>query len=158
MKKLILASAIITCFITSCQSDSKKYTTVDSTIMSEQQKDYKISDECFNYADDKGSSAKLLIYGTGANRVLGQLSYSVNGKDKNSGAFYGYMKGDTIIVDYKFLSEGVYSHREVAWIRKGDQLLEGYGAVKEVNGDVKFRDIRKLTFGKSIIFNKTDCK
>ncbi|KQR68144.1 hypothetical protein [Pedobacter sp. Leaf176] len=158
MKKLILASAIIASFVTSCQSDSKKYTTVDSTIMSEQQRDYKIPDECFTYDDKKGSTGKLLIYGTGADRVLGQLSYSVDGKDKNSGDFYGYMKGDTIIVDYKFQSEGVYSHREVAWVRKGDQLLEGYGATKDVNGDVKFQDVKKLTFGKSIIFDKTDCK
>jgi len=158
MKKLILASAIITSIITSCQSDSKKYTTVDSTIMSEQQQGYKTPDECFIYDDNKGNSGELLIYGTGANRVLGHLSYSVNGKDKNSGAFYGNMKGDTIIIDYKFQSEGIYSHREVAWLRKGDQLLEGYGDIKKVNGDVKFKNVRKLTFGKSIIFNKTDCK
>lgn len=158
MKKIMFASVIIISIISSCQSDSKKYTTVDSTIMSEQQKDYKIPDECFTYDNNKGSTGKLLIYGTGANRVLGQLSYIIDGKDKNSGDFYGYMMGDTIIVDYKFQSEGVYSHREVAWLRKGDQLLEGYGDVKEVNGDVKFKNVRKLIFGKSIVFTKTNCK
>jgi len=158
MKKLILAGVIITSIIAACQSDSKKYTTVDSSIMSKQQEGYKTPDECFIFDDNKGSSGKLLIYGTGVNRVLGELSYSLNGKDKNSGAFYGNMKGDTIIVDYKFQSEGVYSHREVAWLRKGDQLLEGYGDVKDVNGNIKFKDVKKLTFGKSIIFNKTSCK
>jgi len=158
MNKLPLIIAITILFMASCQSDSKKYTTVDSSIMSEHREDYKTPDECFTFDDNNGNNGDLLIYGTGSNRVLGKLSYRLSGKDKNYGAFYGYMKGDTIIVDYKFQSEGVYAHREVAWIRKGDQLLEGYGDVYEKNGDVKFKDVSKLTFGKSIIFNKTVCK
>ena len=158
MNKLFSIIAIPVLFMASCQSDSKKYTTVDSSIMSDRQQDYKSPDECFTFNDNKGSTADILIYGTGFNKVLGKLSYSFSGKDKNDGTFYGYKKGDTIIVDYKFQSEGVYSHREVAWIRKGDQLLEGYGDIYEKNGNVKFKDVSKLTFGKSVIFNKTVCK
>jgi len=157
MKKIMFASVIITSIISACQSDSKKYTTIDSSIMSGEVTKYTVPDECFGYK--KGNStASLRIYGTGENKVLGELKYQFEGKDKNSGVIYGLVKGDTIIVDYKFQSEGVYSHREVAWLRKGDQLLEGYGDVKDVNGDVKFKDVRKLTFGKSIVFTKTNCK
>jgi len=142
----------------SCQSDDKKYTTVDSTIMSEQQGDYKAPDECFTYKDKDGGTASLVIYGTGSNKVLGKLNYILAGKDRNDGQFYGFMKGDTIIVDYKFESEGVFSNRQVVWLRQGDKILEGYGDVYEANGNVKFKNIKKLTFGKSIIFEKTDCK
>ncbi|MCZ4224572.1 hypothetical protein [Pedobacter rhodius] len=157
MRKLFAAFAFITTAILSCQSDNKKYTTVDSTIMSGQETVYTVPDECFEYKKDN-STASLRIYGTGENKVLGQLKYQFDGKDKNSGDIYGLVKGDTIIVDYKFQSEGEYSHREVAWLRKGDQLLEGYGDVYQVNGDTKFKDIHKLIFGKSITLTKTNCK
>ncbi|WP_316831084.1 hypothetical protein [Pedobacter aquatilis] len=159
MKKLIAAIAVTTSIMASCQSDSKKYTTVDSTIMSDQQADYKEPDECFSYNDKNGGgSASLRIYGTGYNKVLGKITYTLSGKDKNDGEFTGITKGDTIIVNYKFKSEGVYSNRQVAWLRQGDQLLEGYGDIYEVNNSVKFKDISKLTFGKSIIFDKVECK
>ncbi|GGI27359.1 hypothetical protein [Pedobacter mendelii] len=157
MNKLFLIIAIISILMTSCQSDSKKYTTVDSSIMSEKQTGYTAPDECFEYVKDK-STASLRMYGTGDNKVLGELNYKFDGKDKNNGVIYGLIKGDTIIVDYKFQSEGMYSHREVAWLRKGDQLIEGYGDVYQVNGDTKFKNINKLTFGKSIILSKTNCK
>lgn len=157
MKKLFSAFIILSVTVISCQSDNKKYTTVDSTIMSEKQVNYKIPDECFIYNKDK-NVASLRIYGTGENKVLGDLNYNLDGKDKNSGAIYGTLRGDTIIVNYKFQSEGIYSNREVVWLRKGDQLLEGYGNVYQVNGTTKFKNISKLTFGKSIIFEKTNCK
>jgi len=157
MRRLLVAFAFITVAILSCQSDNKKYTTVDSSIMSGKATKYTVPDECFEYKKDK-STATLRIYGTGENKVLGELRYALEGKDRNTGVIYGLMRGDTIIVDYKFESNNVYSHREVAWLRKGDQLLEGYGDVYEDNGNVKFKNTHKLIFGKSITLNKTACK
>ncbi|MFC3562369.1 hypothetical protein [Pedobacter jamesrossensis] len=157
MKKLFLIFAASSIFLASCESDSKKYTTVDSSIMSEQQISKPNPDECFVYSKNK-DSVKLRMWGTGNNILLGQLNYNLFEKDKNSGPIYGVEKGDTIIVDYKFESEGVYSKRQIVWLKQGDKLLEGIGDIYQVNGDVKFKDISKLTFGKSIILEKTDCK
>ncbi|RZL59597.1 MAG: hypothetical protein EOO93_15630 [Pedobacter sp.] len=157
MKKAFLIFTIASIFLFSCQSDSKKYTTVDSSIMSDRHKDAKSPDECFVY-DKNNDKVSLLIYGTGNNKVLGKLTYNLSEKDKNDGEFYGYMVGDTIIVDYKFQSEGVWSKRQVAWIRKGDTLLEGFGETFQDNDEVKFKNYRKLTYGNSIVLEKTVCK
>ncbi|MFC4211428.1 hypothetical protein ACFOWA_09560 [Pedobacter lithocola] len=156
MNRLFYIVAIVTILLSACQSDSKKYTTVDSSIMSNQQAPYKSPDECFIYTKNR-DTATLLMYGS-ADKILGELRYNFYEKDKNSGVIYGVLKGDTITVDYKFQSEGVYSHREIVWVRKGDTLLEGSGDVYEENGNVKFKNKRKLTFGKGIVFTKTKCK
>lgn len=157
MKKMLLFIAAASMFMTSCESDSKKQGTLDSSIMSDHVEKYTKPDECYIYNKDK-DLATLRIYGTGENKVLGQLTYSLDGKDKNSGPIYGIVKGDTIIVDYKFQSEGVYSKRQVVWVKHGGALVEGVGDVYQVNGDVKFKNISKLTFGTSIVFEPTNCK
>ncbi|GAA3970123.1 hypothetical protein GCM10022246_23370 [Pedobacter ginsengiterrae] len=157
MKKSLLFIAATSMFLASCESDSKKQSTLDSSIMSDHVSEYSKPDECYIYNKDK-NLATLRIYSTGGDKILGQLTYSLDGKDKNSGPIYGIVRGDTIIVDYKFQSEGVYSRRQVVWVKQGDSLLEGYGDVYQVNGDVKFKNISKLTFGKSIIFEHTNCK
>ncbi|WP_231463279.1 MULTISPECIES: hypothetical protein [unclassified Pedobacter] len=157
MKKLFSISIALSLFLFSCKSDSKKYTTVDSSIMSDKTDNYRSPDECFTY-DKNGDNVSLLIYGTGNNKVLGKLNYSLSGKDKNSGQFYGRTVGDTIIVDYKFQSEGVWSIRQVAWIRQGDKLLEGFGETYQDNDIVKFKNYRKLNYGTSIVLEKTICK
>ncbi|MDN3586817.1 hypothetical protein QWY86_09075 [Pedobacter aquatilis] len=157
MKRIFILTAAISVLLFSCQSDSKKYTTVDSSIMSDEVVKYNSPDECFTYSKNN-DNVSLLIYGTGDNKVLGKLNYNLDGKDKNEGSFYGYTVGDTIIVDYKFQSEGVWSKRQVAWIRQGDKFLEGYGETYQDKDIVKFKNYRKLTYGNSIVLEKTDCK
>lgn len=157
MKRIFTLTAALSLFLFSCQSDNKKYATVDSTIMSGRQNDVKSPDECFIY-NKNNDKVSLLIYGTGDNKVLGQLTYNLDGKDKNDGSFYGYTIGDTIIVDYKFQSEGTWSKRQVAWVRKGDTFLEGYGETYQDKDEVKFKNYRNLTYGSSIVLEKTDCK
>ncbi|WP_421942664.1 hypothetical protein [Pedobacter sp.] len=157
MKRIFTLAAALSIFLFSCQSDSKKYTTVDSSIMSERQSEYVSPDECFTYSKNN-DNVSLLIYGTGGNKVIGKLSYNLDGKDKNDGEFYGYSIGDTIIVDYKFQSEGTWSKRQVAWVRQGDKFLEGYGETYQDKDEVKFKNYRKLTYGNSIVLEKTKCK
>ncbi|WP_316734482.1 hypothetical protein [Pedobacter aquatilis] len=157
MRKPFIILTIASIFLFACQSDSKKYTTVDSTIMSGKQADYKSPDECFEY-NKNNDKVSLLIYGTGDNKVLGKLSYNLSGKDKNDGQFYGHSIGDTIIVDYKFQSEGTWSKRQVAWIRQGDTLLEGFGETYQDKDEVKFKNYRNLNYGNAIVLEKTDCK
>jgi len=157
MKRLFVLISAVSLFLLSCQSDSKKYTTVDSSIMSERQVEGESPDQCFTY-NKNNDNVSLLIYGTGSNKVIGKLSYNLDGKDKNDGEFYGYTIGDTIIVNYKFQSEGTWSKRQVAWIRQGDKFLEGYGETYQDNDEVRFKNYRNLTYGKSIILEKTKCK
>ena len=78
-------------------------------------------------------------------------------KDKNNGIFEGELHGDTLIAEYTFTSEGKESIRQVAFLKKGNQLFEGFGDMEDKNGKMMFKNISTLKFGESMVFNKTDC-
>ena len=88
----------------------------------------------------------------------GKLSYHFFEKDKNDGEFSGEMKGDTLFADYTFMSEGVSSIREVAFLKKGDTFTEGYGEIMDNIGKVTFKDKKTLKFDGKIVLKKADCK
>ncbi|WP_309609216.1 hypothetical protein [Flavobacterium sp.] len=90
---------------------------------------------------------------------FGKLSYHLFEKDKNEGEFSGKMKGDTLFADYNFMSEGVSSVREVAFLKKEDTFTEGYGeVVYDNNGKVIFKNTKALKFDGDIVLKKVDCK
>jgi len=89
--------------------------------------------------------------------VNGKLSYNITGKDKNEGTIVGNMKGDTLIADYTFMSEGVSSVREVVFLQKDGTLIEGYGDVVDANNKVTFKDKKKLKFDAKNTLTKSDC-
>lgn len=111
---------------------------------------------CYAYVKDK-DTANLTFMSSG-NITTGELSYSLFEKDKNKGIIKGEMRGDTLIADYTFNSEGIESIRQVAFLKKGDQLLEGFGDVEERNGKTLFKNTSTLTFGNSMVFEKVNCK
>lgn len=89
--------------------------------------------------------------------VNGKLSYNITGKDKNEGSIIGNMKGDTLIADYTFMSEGVSSVREVVFLQKDGAFIEGYGDVTDANDKVAFVDKKKLKFDAKNTLIKSDC-
>jgi hypothetical protein len=112
---------------------------------------------CYSYIKDK-DTATLKIMNSGT-ITTGELSYNLYEKDKNNGIVEGELHGDTLLAEYTFNSEGKESVRQVAFLKKGNQLLEGFGDVVEgKNGKMMFKDTSKLTFGQSIVFTKVDCQ
>ncbi|RDC55052.1 hypothetical protein DU508_18030 [Pedobacter chinensis] len=155
MKKLIPILTIATVFMVACESKTTTTATTDSTINSSTETQTG-SAQCFQYVKNRDTAG--LTLNIEDEKVTGSLSYNLFEKDKNKGVIAGIVKGDTIIADYTFQSEGITSIRQVAWLRQNDQLIEGFGDVEEVDGKTKFKNIGKLTFGKSTIFSKTNCK
>ena len=88
----------------------------------------------------------------------GTLSYNLFEKDKNNGTITGIVKGDTIIADYTFQSEGTTSTREVVWLKKNDDLVEGFGDTEELKGKMKFKNTSNLRFDQSMVFKPIVCK
>ncbi|MBC7747549.1 MAG: hypothetical protein H7Z76_03040 [Methylotenera sp.] len=89
------------------------------------------------------------------NQILsGKLIYNFYEKDKNEGTLIGELKGDTLLADYTFMSEGISSVRQVVFLKKGNTYIEGYGdVVEEASGKVIFKDRKQLKFdGKSILY------
>lgn len=91
------------------------------------------------------------------NTAIGQLHYRYFEKDKSGGTIFGVMRGDTLVADYKFNSEGMESEREVAFIKRGDEFIEGYGEVVDKDGRKVFKSVSLLKF-EGWPMKPTDCE
>lgn len=114
-----------------------------------------IETNCYQYQTDKDTiQLQLNIAG---DKVSGSLVYKLHEKDRNTGTLKGNFKGDTLIADYLFDSEGSSSIRQIAFLRQGDLLLEGYGESIEKDGQVQFKDPATLSFSTAFSLKKTTC-
>jgi hypothetical protein len=110
--------------------------------------------QCFAYINGKDSI--LLQVHTEGKTVDGQLTYQLYEKDQNDGAISGSWAGDTLRAEYQFMSEGIESVREVVFLKKGNQLVEGFGNVEERNGKMVFTSAP--SFEQGIVYNTVDCQ
>lgn len=139
--------------LASCNENSK--TTDAPPQESENIMAAKASSSCFAFVNQKDTiTLHLNLKG---NVVDGELVYNLFEKDKNTGSFNGVMKGDTLFADYKFMSEGISSVREVAFLKKGNDFMEGYGEAGEINGKMVFKNKGALNFESKIILTKVEC-
>jgi hypothetical protein len=156
MKSIFPILGLIALLMASCRGGTAKKTQakIDSTIVTNAAAPEAV--QCYQYIKNRDTATLSLK--TEDNKVTGTLGYNLYEKDKNAGSIAGIVKGDTIIANYTFQSEGKTSIREVAFLKKGDQLAEGFGDVQEVKGETKFKDLSKLKFDGSMTFDKIDCK
>ncbi len=106
--------------------------------------------------EENGNLVALQLTGA-SETVSGKLVYALAEKDKNQGFFTGLIEEDYLVGIYTFQSEGVESKREVSFLIKDNQLIEGFGEI-ETDGDTsKLKDIKTLDFNSSIVLKETDC-
>ena len=110
---------------------------------------------CYSYIKNQ-DTASLMTMKSG-HIVTGELRYQLYEKDKNEGSIKGEMRGDTLIADYTFGSEGKSSVRQVAFLLKNGKLAEGFGEVIEKDGKMIFKNLSALKFDNAIEFTKIDC-
>src|SRR5687768_4887307 len=75
---------------------------------------------CYSYIKNRDTATLTLI--TSGHVITGELSYKLFEKDSNYGIIKGEMKGDTLIANYVFNSEGKKSTRQVAFLKKDGKL------------------------------------
>ncbi|MGM9475401.1 hypothetical protein ACS5PU_03180 [Pedobacter sp. GSP4] len=157
MKNIIPVLGLAALLMASCQGGTAKKTQakIDSTIVTNAEAAPN-SVECYQYIKNRDTAT--LSFKSDDNKVTGTLGYNLYEKDKNAGTIAGVVKGDTIIANYTFQSEGQTSVREVVFLKKENQLIEGFGDIREVKGETKYKDVNKLKFDGSIAFGKIDCK
>jgi hypothetical protein len=90
--------------------------------------------------------------------VTGSLLYKPYQKDSNSGNVEGLLKGDTLLANYTFMSEGVQSVRQVIFLLQDSIAIEGYGDMEDKNGNMIFKNSSRIIFGTGYRLQKTDCK
>ncbi len=111
---------------------------------------------CYIYSQDS-NYVEMEIINEGE-EIIGKLKYALFEKDANTGTIKGRISKGILIADYRFTSEGVQSTRQIAFLIKNNQLIEGYGEV-EVNGKTaNFKNIENLNFSSSnIVLEKQEC-
>lgn len=163
MKLSILILALFAITIASCTNEQKakqtddtsKVIALDTTFTSSRPKTS--TSDCYVYIKNRDTaSLKVNIEGE---ELTGELNYKLFEKDSNKGTIAGEMKGDTIIAEYTFDSEGMRSVREVVFVKKDDgNIYEGTGEVIEKGGKMVFKDRSALNFSPTMVFTKTNCK
>lgn len=155
MKKVLAITVIVLVVFISC-----KKTAPAPEIVPNDPKEVEVlepsGDQCYS-SRLNGNIVALSFNVNSHQEVNGKLSYNLTGKDKNEGTLVGNMKGDTLIADYTFISEGVSSVREVVFLQKDGTLIEGYGDVTDANNKVTFKDKKKLKFDTKNTLTKVDC-
>ena len=109
------------------------------------------------YSTTAGKDSVFLKVEVFPNVVTGNLSYNLYEKDSNKGEFEGRLHGDTLIADYKFVSEGKQSTRQVIFLIKNEMAVEGYGNMEEKNGEMVFTGMKEISFGKGLVLKKSPC-
>lgn len=111
---------------------------------------------CYTYIKGKDTATLSLLFS--GEVATGALDYKWFEKDKSAGNIVGELRGDTLIVDYTFKSEGATSVRQVAFLKKGDHYLEGFAAVVQKDGKTEFTDLSQLDFSNGLAFTPSPCK
>lgn len=110
------------------------------------------------YLGVPGKDSVFLQLHIGNNKVTGNLEYKRFEKDRNKGTIRGMFRGDTLVADYTFMSEGVMSVREVMFLKKGDVLMEGFGDVEEKNRKMVFKNTGDVNFDEFMLLRQNDCR
>lgn len=155
MKSIVPAIAVIV-FISCNESATTDTGKSDTAATDTTQMHIQIpASACYRYAT--ASDTIALKVERFPNVVTGMLNYKLKEKDKNSGEIDGVLRGDTLIADYSFLSEGTRSTRQVAFLIQGDYATEGYGSMKDENGKMVFDNISTIDFSKGTKLVKLEC-
>lgn len=162
MKSSIYTLALIAMISASCTNENKSTVANDTTEIIAHDTTFTSSTpetnstDCYQYIKNKDTaSLKINIEGE---ELTGNLNYNLFEKDRNSGTIAGEMKGDTIIAEYTFDSEGMRSVREVVFVKRIDgNIYEGTGEVMEKGGKMVFKDRSALKFSPAMVFTKTNC-
>lgn len=156
MKKILILS-ILLISLTNCKKASttaSEKTTEASNEMAEENK-AQPSPQCYAY-NANGSKIELQM-NTNNKEVTGTLTYELKEKDSNKGTFVGTINNSILIAQYTFQSEGTESVREIAFLIKDNQLIEGYGDVVTEGNTTKFKDKSALKYSSNMPLVKTAC-
>lgn len=149
MKTISFLSLFLSILLISCNNGTQRKNTEKETAL------ISVPASCYVYG--LGNDSIVLNVEIEDNMVTGNLVYDFFEKDDNSGQLTGEMHGDTIFALYKFKSEGVTSQREVAFLKRGDTYVEGFGEMSEENGKMVFNEKKAVSFESDLVLKKINC-
>ena len=157
MKYLHMFISLATVAAVSCNESNRSAETANSKDTSKAIENKIMIPASSCYSTTTGKDSIFLKVEVFPNVVTGNLSYNFHEKDSNKGEFEGKLNGDTLIAEYKFMSEGKLSTRQVIFLIKNDIAVEGYGNMEEKNGKMLFTSIKEINFVKGLVLKKVPC-
>jgi hypothetical protein len=148
--KLFTSTCLLFLFI-SCNNHK---TTNKNTITTDGNQQSPVN--CYQYISSNDTSTLKTIHAGEA--ITGTLVYNLYQKDKNQGTIQGSMKGDLLIADYTFMSEGITSVRQVVFKKEGASFFEGYGKIETKSDRIVFKNTDSLTFNNAVKLVEVDCQ
>lgn len=111
----------------------------------------------FCYLGVTGKDSVFISIDDNLGTVTGKMSYKNSEKDSSKGDLVGFKSGDTLKLTYEFASEGTTSKRDIFFIQKDGNLLEGIGNQKDENGAMKYADEKKIAYKDGQKLESADC-
>ncbi len=155
--KNVIYFLLLAANLTACQQDSSTKKAADSTITAETAV-IAAAESRICYVSFKNRDSTYLHLMKKGEQVTGTLNVSLYEKDRNVGTVSGLVKGDTLLLDYTFQSEGIESIRQVAYLQQDGKLIEGFAEVQDQNGKTSFKSLADLKFDGSVVLEQSDCK
>ncbi|MBW7674564.1 hypothetical protein [Chryseobacterium chendengshani] len=159
MKKYIFLSSL-SIFLLNCNKKTETTTPVTNSDS--------LTDTTEKVIDTLGTKSSCYLGVTGKDSVFvsiddnlgtvtGKMRYKNSEKDSSTGELTGFKSGDTLKLTYEFASEGTTSKRDIFFVQKDGNLLEGIGNQKDDNGQMKYADETKVAYKEDQKLKTTDC-
>lgn len=132
--KTIFASLFFTVLFICCESKEKKTVPV-SDLPGKKKENPTTSNHCYLFANERDTIK--LSYLQKGNKIEGWMNYDFYEKDGSIGEVEGEISGDTLKLEYDFLSEGMISEQQVYFLKKGNyKLYRGSGEMRMTDDSV----------------------
>lgn len=128
--KTIIISIFSAVMLVSCQNKKQEDVTIGKVSQKETE-DLRPSAHCYLFTN--GQDSIRLIYTQENNQVEGWMNYDFFEKDGSIGEIDGEFVGDTLKLEYEFLSEGMFSEQQVYFLKKDGKLYRGTGDMRNAN-------------------------
>lgn len=116
-----------------------------------------LATKSFCYVGVTGKDSVFVSIDDNLGTVTGKMRYKNSKKDSSKGDLMGFKSGDTLKLTYEFASEGTISKRDIFFLQKEGNLLEGIGNQKDNNGEMKYINESKIAYDDERKLETADC-
>ena len=157
MKKLIIYTATLGALISCEKKTEAKIKDVKKDTLEVNKSNFDVEaipENC--YLEASGKDTLFLKISDNLGTVTGKMHYKNFQKDSFKGDVVGYVDGDTIKLDYSFMEEGKTATREIWFLIKDSELVEGVADYDETG--TKYKNPIDIQYEGGHILKPSECK
>lgn len=110
------------------------------------------------YVAEIGKDSVFVTLDDNLGTITGKMRYKNFEKDSSFGDVVGSQNGDTIKINYTFQAEGATSDREISFLKKDGNLIEGISEQKTEGNKSIYTDSKKIKYETGLTLKPVDCK